>query len=65
MANGAVCDDICGGRLYKELTSEFIATSQRYVTVTFNTDGIPVFKSSKYEFWPLFLLINELPYKLR
>ena len=25
------------------------------------TDGIPVFKSSKFSVWPLYLVINELP----
>jgi len=36
-----------------------------FVTFTLNTDGIPVFKSSGYSFWPLYLTLNELPYKLR
>lgn len=30
-----------------------------------NTDGIPVFKSSKFAIWPLYFVINELPYKER
>lgn len=28
-------------------------------------DGIPVFKSSKFAIWPLYFVINELPYKER
>lgn len=65
-ATSARCDDICAGRLYRELlSSQLMGTTQHYVSVIFNTDGIPVFKSSNYEFWPLFLLINELPYKHR
>jgi len=36
-----------------------------FVTLTLNTDGIPVFKSSGYSFWPLYLTLNELPFKLR
>ena len=57
----------CGGVLYKELLSGGLCGELPgdYVTVTFNTDGIPVFKSSNYSFWPMFLLINELPYKQR
>ena len=35
------------------------------ISLIFNTDGIPVFKSSNLSFWPLYLLIIELPYKLR
>ncbi|KAJ8671106.1 hypothetical protein QAD02_002365 [Eretmocerus hayati] len=30
-----------------------------------NTDGFPLFKSSKISIWPFFLVINELPYHLR
>ena len=30
-----------------------------------NTDGIPVFKSSGFALWPLYLVINEIPYKER
>ena len=35
------------------------------ISFTFNTDGAAVFKSSKVSVWPIFLVINELPYKLR
>jgi hypothetical protein len=30
-----------------------------------NTDGVPIFKSSGFSIWPIFLIINELPYHLR
>lgn len=30
-----------------------------------NTDGVVVFKSSKFDIWPLLLSINELDYKTR
>lgn len=56
----------CGGCLYQELLKGgFIEASTHYVSVTLNTDGIPMFKSSNFEFWPLFMLINELPYRMR
>ena len=35
------------------------------VSFSINTDGIPVFKSSKMALWPIFLMINELPFKQR
>lgn len=35
------------------------------VTLTWNTDGVPVFHSSEYSVWPLELMVNELPYKER
>ena len=30
-----------------------------------NIDGLPLFKSSKFSLWPMYFVINELPYKLR
>ena len=38
---------------------------QNNISFTVNTDGIPVFKSSKTSVWPIFLMVNELPYKMR
>lgn len=35
------------------------------VTLTWNTDGVPIFKSSAYSVWPLELMVNELPFKER
>ena len=58
-------NDICGGVLYKELVSSYSCKLRHFVTLTFNTDGILVFKSSKYAFWPMYLTVNELPYKMR
>ena len=31
----------------------------------FNTDGAPVFKSSKMSLWPIYLVVNELPISCR
>ncbi|XP_070537248.1 uncharacterized protein [Ptychodera flava] len=30
-----------------------------------NTDGVPVFKSSSFSLWPLYLMVNELPFHER
>lgn len=35
------------------------------LSFTLNTDGIPIFKSSKYSIWPVYLMVNELPFKMR
>jgi len=35
------------------------------LSLTWNVDGVPVFKSSKYSIWPLYFIVNELPFKLR
>lgn len=58
--------DVYDGHLYKSYyEKEGPLSKQENVSFTFNTDGAPVFKSSKISVWPLFLVINELPYKLR
>lgn len=62
--NDASCDDICGGAVYRELIQDSTFL-QPCVTLTVNTDGIPVFHSSNYAFWPIYLMVNELPYKKR
>ena len=43
-----------GGFLYP-------TTNPANISFTINTDGVSLFKSSKTEIWPLFLVINELP----
>ncbi|XP_064459796.1 uncharacterized protein LOC135370047 [Ornithodoros turicata] len=35
------------------------------ISVTWNTDGVPLFESSGHSVWPLLLQVNELPYKDR
>lgn len=31
------------------------------LSFAFNTDGVPLFKSSKVSMWPVYILVNELP----
>ena len=57
--------DIYDGNVYQELVRDGFLANKDNISFLFNTDGIPVFKSSGFSFWPLFLLINELPYKMR
>lgn len=57
-----VIRDITDGRKYKEL-KEF--TSQGNVTLTVNTDGVQLFKSSTVSMWPIWVMINELPLPMR
>ena len=35
------------------------------LSLFWNTDGAPIFKSSNYSIWPLYFSINELPYEHR
>ena len=59
-------EDICDGELYKRHAGiNGILSSDKNISLMWNTDGIPVFKSSKFALWPLYFVINELPYKER
>lgn len=57
--------DIYDGEVYQNQMSAGFLADKRNISVIFNTDGVPVFKSSGFSFWPLYLFINELPYKTR
>jgi len=35
------------------------------ITLTCNTDGVPLFSSSNSSLWPVYFVINELPLKMR
>jgi len=58
-------EDIYDGKLYKGLVNEGILSSRDNISFLFNTDGVPVFKSSNVSVWPLFLVISELPHEKR
>ncbi|XP_064467816.1 uncharacterized protein LOC135385485 [Ornithodoros turicata] len=53
------CSDITDGALYHETRQRFCMTSDD-LTLTINTDGSPVFKSSKSSVWPIQVMLNEL-----
>ena len=46
------------GREYKK--HSFLRSPDN-ISLTLNTDGVAVFKSSKCSLWPVWLVINELP----
>lgn len=65
-------EDIVDGRIYKEMLTHQKANPEpsgsisiENITFTWYTDGVAVFKSSKYNIWPFFLTINELPFRER
>ena len=58
-------EDVYDGRLYRSLVSKGILNSGNNISFIFNTDGVPVFKSSKVFIWPLYLVINKLPHNKR
>ncbi|VDI18924.1 Hypothetical predicted protein [Mytilus galloprovincialis] len=58
--------DIYDGSIYRSFyNNSGPLSSPNNISFTMNTDGAPVFKSSKMSLWPIYLMINELPYKMR
>lgn len=60
MEDCAAYADLTDGDLYKRARSS-LQMKWTDLTLTFNTDGAPVFKSSKASVWPIQLMNNELP----
>ena len=58
--------DITNGVKYKKLLCSLPDSSANYnLTLTFNCDGVPVFKSSSFSIWPILCAVNELPPNIR
>ncbi len=61
-------EDIYDGMKYRSMSAPGMPLSEDWphnVSFTWNTDGLPLFKSSKVGIWPLYLTVNELPYSMR
>ena len=58
---GGSQSDIYDGAVYQHLFHTGFLANKHIV----NTDGIPVFRSSSFSLWPIMLLVNELPYRMR
>ena len=58
-------EDIYDGSEYKKHCNPGILDFQHNVSLLWNTDDVPVFKSSKFSIWPLYFIINELPFGKR
>jgi hypothetical protein len=59
-----VISDITSSKLYRQLIQHH-HLSCNDISITWNADGIPIFKSSKYSIWPIQCMVNELPPHLR
>lgn len=57
--------DIYDGDVYQALVRSGFLRNKNNISLILNTDGIPVFRSSSFAFWPLHLMINEFPFKMR
>ena len=56
--------DVVHGDVYKQLR-EHNVIKDNDLSITWNTDGVTLCKSSKFSMWPLQVSINELPYRIR
>ncbi|XP_054592230.1 uncharacterized protein [Nothobranchius furzeri] len=64
--NEHVISDIYDGEMYQNLSKPGgILSDPANLSFNFNSDGSPVYKSSKFSIWPIQLHLNELPPKLR
>ena len=62
--NSETIQDVTTSYLYKKLITKH-HLQPNDISLTWNTDGIPVFSSSKFSIWPLHATVNELPPHLR
>lgn len=59
-------EDIYDGQVYKQLSEPGNHLSYRNnISFSWNTDGVSLYKSSKFQIWPFYLSINKLPYIYR
>lgn len=59
-------EDIYDGYLYqRHMGPNGFLRNRNNISFTWYSDGAAVFKSSKLSIWPLFLSVNELPYRSR
>lgn len=60
--NISCLEDIFDGTLYQELSKPGgLLSFCNNFSFSFNTDGAPVFKSSRASVWPIHIMLNELP----
>lgn len=58
--------DVFDGSLYEKLSAEGeILSDARNVSITFNSDGSPVFKHTNNSLWPIQFRVNEMPPDVR
>lgn len=66
--NESNIEDVYDCDIYKQMSKDggpLSSDKPNNISFIFNTDGIPIFKSSKTSCWPIFMMVNELPYRMR
>ena len=59
--SSSAIEDIFDGQMYKSMVGGLLMTDPNALSVAFNCDGVPIFKSSNFGIWPLQGILNELP----
>lgn len=58
--------DIYDGKMYRDFKKSLNASDKyQYATVSFKTDGVPLFENSTSSIWPIYIMINEIPFNIR
>ena len=64
--NSQNLQDTRDGYLYKEFESRnILAEGAKRITFSWYTDGVDIFKSSKFKIWHFLLTVNEVHYQER
>jgi len=63
--NEANLENIYDGQVYKDQLQNGFLNNQNQISFMWYSDGISIYKSSLFSIWPIYLVINELNYKLR
>lgn len=64
--NSLIIKDIYDGSQYKSYINSLPPDKKKsYCTGILNADGVPPFKNSKNNIWPLQIILNELPIQIR
>lgn len=62
---GYICDIYDGEAYQSHMVADGFLVNPLNISLTMNTDGVRVFKSSNISFWPVYFTINELAPQLR
>ncbi|XP_065092744.1 uncharacterized protein LOC135713549 [Ochlerotatus camptorhynchus] len=66
-ATGKLCIDMAGGKYWhhglKACLDQWFANVDESISISLNinVDGLPIYKSSKYQLWPILCNVHEMP----
>ncbi|XP_035852374.1 uncharacterized protein LOC116059288 isoform X2 [Sander lucioperca] len=64
VTQGNIIKDVMDGRMYQNLLKQGRLGADD-LTLSWNSDGVPIYNSPIHSIWPLQFIINELPYTQR